>query len=420
MNARALARLKQDLSSFLGEILQDVKLSQQRHWGQVYVRGLLLDGQRKSIEPLAARLKLIDSDSRDVEQALQQFINQSPWVAESVRGRLQTWIAEWKSRHLPLTQPFLILDDTGFPKQGKHSVGVTRQYTGTLGKVASCQVAVTLHYAVAETTFCADAQLYLPEEWTSDRPRLQQAAVPEEIGHRSKWQIALEMLAGTKAHGLQGIVLADSLFGSVTPFREALDAGGWKYCVGIDSTLVVVAGDADLGAVPAWTGVGRPPVRPAGVSGATKVLRTSVKRWAIERSKDFRVVMWREGSKGKMANRFAAWRVRPAHKMASGRTPLSSCWLLVEWPEDAQGPTRFFFSNLPESIQLRELVRTAKARWQIEMSYRELKDELGFDHFEGRSWRGWHHHVTLVMLAYAFLMSQRRALKKKASAQKTR
>jgi SRSO17 transposase len=267
---------------------------------------------------------------------------------------------------------------------------------------------VTLHYALAQTTFCAGAELYLTEDWAADRKRMQQAGVPAEIGYRPKWQLGLNMLGTARQQGLDGIVLADSLYGSVTAFREALQEGGWQY-----STLAVVAADAKLGAIPEWCGLGRPPSRPARMSGAVKIKPCSVRRWAQERRADFRTVSWREGSKGKMSSRFAAWRVRPAHKLSAGRIPLAPCWLLVEWPKDSTGPTRFFFSNLPETIELRELIRTAKARWQIEMSYRELKDELGLDHFEGRSWRGWHNHVTLTMLAYAFLMSLRHALKKK-------
>lgn len=207
-------------------------------------------------------------------------------------------------------------------------------------------------------------------------------------------------------NGLRGIVLADSLFGTVTEFREQLAIGGWTYCVGIDSTLKVIAADADLGPVPKYCGRGQPPKRPLKVRAKPK--SPSVKQWAVDHAADFRKVTWREGSKGKMAGRFAAWRVRPAHKLAAGKVPLDACWLLVDWPQDSKHPAKFFFSNLPATTSLKRLVATAKSRWWIEHSYRELKDELGWDHFEGRSWRGWHHHVVLVLLAYAFLQNLRR------------
>jgi SRSO17 transposase len=218
--------------------------------------------------------------------------------------------------------------------------------------------------------------------------------------------MGLTLLERAKANGFSGVVLTDSAYGDVTEFRQALDAEGWRYCVGIEKTLKVIAADADLGEVPPYTGRGRPPSRPEKVRpGATS---ESVLEWAQGRAGEFRKVTWREGSKGKLSSRFAAWRVRPAHKLSAGQEPLAPCWLLVEWPEGEAAPTKYFFSNLAAGTSLRQLVRTAKGRWWVEHSYKELKDELGLDHFEGRSWRGWQHHVTLVMLAYAFLVLRRR------------
>jgi SRSO17 transposase len=355
---------------------------------------------------MAARLKTIEQGGEDYEQALQQFLNQSPWDEQELLDGLHPWIGDRFGR-----DGFLIIDDTGFPKQGEHSVGVARQYTGTLGKVASCQVAVTLQFATAAHVVALDARLYLPEAWAGDRARLTSAGVPDTVDYQPKWQMALAMVRRAVANGLTGVVLADSLFGTVTAFREQLAADGRTYCVGIDSTLKVIAADADLGPVPPPSGRGRPPTRPANVrAGATS---PSVKEWAVERASDFRSVTWREGSKGKMAGRFAAWRVRPAHKLSAGRTPLAACWLLAEWPEGTAHPAKYFFSNLPARTSLKRLVGTAKSRWWVEHSYRELKDELGLDHFEGRSWRGWNHHVVLVLLAYAFLQDVRRRRPKK-------
>jgi SRSO17 transposase len=408
MDARKLIKLRKDLAAFLDAVVGTLGNARRRRWCETYVRGVLLDGQRKSIEPMSVRLKKIEQGEEDYEQALQQFINQSPWDEQAVLDALQGWVGRQFS-----TEGYLILDDTGFPKQGQHSVGVARQYTGTLGKVASCQVAVTLQLATDREVLGLDARLYLPQAWADDRERCEKSGIPAGVAYQPKWQLALAMLRRAQANGLGGTVLADSLFGTVTEFRQQLAADGWTYCVGIDSTLKVIAADADLGPVPKYSGRGQPPKRPLKVRAGAK--SPSVKQWAVERIADFHKVTWREGTKGKMVGRFAAWRVRPAHKLSAGKEPLDACWLLVEWPEDAESPAKFFFSNLPSTTSLKRLVATAKSRWWIEHSYRELKDELGLDHFEGRSWRGWHHHVVLVLMAYAFLQHVRRRRVKKGA-----
>jgi SRSO17 transposase len=325
------------LEGFVGELLAELPRRDQRAWALTYLRGLLLDGDRKSVGPMAERLAAVDHESagdrRDYEQALQQFVGQSTWPADAVRDRLQRWLAARGRRRRPggpdaTLAEMLILDDTGFPKQGKASVGVARQYTGTLGKVASCQVAVTLQHArqpAADTAaggevFCVDARLYLPEAgWCDDRRRLDNAGVPDGVGYEPKWRIALGMLRRARANGLGGVVLADSLFGTVTSFRRGLDEQGWTWCVGVDSTVSVIDAAEGLGEVPPWSGNGRPPTRPARV--AARVAGTSVKQWAVDHAADFRTVNWREGSrvkKGKackLSGRFAAWRVRPAHRL---------------------------------------------------------------------------------------------------------
>jgi SRSO17 transposase len=409
MDAKQLTRLRADLAAFLDELMPDrLGNATRRRWAEVYLRGLLLDGHRKSIEPLADRLRAIDGSARDYGQALQQFLNQSPWDGRPVRDRLAQRV-----RSVVGTGGCVIVDDTGFPKQGAHSVGVARQYSGTLGKVGNCQVAVTLQYATEREVFALDAALYLPEEWGQDRDRLGAAGVPRDIGYRPKWQIALALLGQAKANGISGVVLADSAYGDATEFRQALDEEGWRYCVGISSTLKVVAADHDGGRVPPYRGQGRPPSRPEKVRAGAAA--PPVKGWAQARAKAFRRVTWREGTKGKLSSRFAAWRVRPAHRLSAGKEPLAACWLVVEWPEGEAEPTKYFFSNLPADTSLRRLVRTAKGRWWVEHSYKEMKDELGLDHFEGRGWRGWDHHVTLVLLAYTFLVLRRRGRRKKGA-----
>jgi len=407
MDAKQLQRLRADLAAFLDDLMPD-RLGNltRRRWAEVYFRGLLLDGHRKSIEPMAQRLRATDGGAADYEQALQQLINQSPWEDRPVRDRLTRRVLAAVGGG-----GSVILDDTGFPKQGTHSVGVARQYSGTLGKVGNCQVAVTLQYATEQEVFALDATLYLPDEWGSDRDRLNTAGVPPDIGYRPKWQIGLALLARARANGVSGTVLADSAYGDATEFRQALDGEDWPCCVGISSTLTVVAADHDFGQVPPYRGQGRPPTRPGKVRPGAKA--PAVKEWAQERAKAFRRVTWREGTKGKLSSRFAAWRVRPAHRLSAGQEPLAECWLLVEWPEGEAEPTKYFFSNLAAGTSLLRLVRTAKGRWWVEHSYKELKDELGLDHFEGRGWRGWHHHLTLVLLAYAFLVLRRRGRRKK-------
>jgi SRSO17 transposase len=402
MDAKRLHRLQGDLTRYLDDVLPDLGRHGRRAWAELYLRGLLLEGRRKSAGAMAERLQRIDQTQEDYEQGLQQFLSQSPWDERPVRDRLAQHLASVLD-----AEGFLILDDTGFPKQGTHSVGVQRQYSGTLGKIGNCQIGVTLQYATQREVVCLDADLYLPEEsWGNQPDRLRAAGVPKDVGYRPKWQVGLQLLARAKTNGFRGVVLADGAYGDVTEFRQTLETAGWRYCVGIEKTLKVIAADADLGKIPPSTGRGRPPTRPEQVRpGATS---ESVREWAQSRSQDFRKVTWREGSKGKMASRFAAWRVRPAHKLSAGKEPLATCWLLVEWPAGEAAPTKYFFSNLPEGTSLKQLVRTAKGRWWVEHSYKELKDELGLDHFEGRSWRGWQHHVTLVLLAYAFLVLQRR------------
>ena len=391
MNARTLTRLRAELAGFLEEFTESLGRRDRRAWAATYVRGLLLDGDRKSIEPMAARLRSIDCSSKDYEQSLQQFVSQSPWDPRPVREALARFVAREAGDGV------LIVDDTGFPKQGRHSVGVARHYSGTLGKVGNCQIGVTLQYADSDDVFGLDAELYLPKSWAEDRERCRRAGVPDDVGHRPKWQLALTMIARAREVGFTGTVLADSAFGSVTEFRRTLDEAGHPYAVGVDGTLLVVDPAEGPGETPAYSGRGRHP-RPRPPKGH------KVREFARARARDFRRVTWNDGKQGGRSGRFAAWRVRPGQR----RTQQPECWLLAEWPPGEDAPCKFHFSNLPPRTSLRKLVHTTRARWQVERSYRELKGELGLDHFEGRSWTGWHHHVTLVLVAAAFLVTQRR------------
>ncbi len=408
MNTRELRRLRKDLASFMSLVAGNFQRKGRDVWGERYLRGLLLDGERKSIEPLANRVRKVDGGTVDYTQSLQQFINQSTWDYTSVRDGLAEYVGEQLG-----TDGFLIVDDTGFPKWGDHSVGVARQYSGTLGKVDNCQVAATLQFARHNTVVVLDAELYLPESWTNDPERLAAAGVPDEIEFRTKWRLALEMLERARAHGFTGVVLADAGYGDVTQFRESLTKEGSPYAVGVSSSLKVIDAKARLGRVPEYTGTGRRPSRPRKVRAGAKSL--SVKEWSVDRLDDFRRVTWGKGTKGKRQGRFAAWRVRPAHRLSAGKEPLASLWLLAQWCKGEDEPTKFYFASLDEKTSLKKLVVTVKARWLVEHSYKELKDELGLDHFEGRSWRGWNRHVTLVFMAYAFLQLHRRREEKRGA-----
>jgi SRSO17 transposase len=385
---KQMAKVRQRLETFTAQMLAPLGRSERRYWGSVYVRGLLLDGERKSVGAMAARLP--DGN----EQNLQQFVSQSPWAWEPVWQRL----AQTGEKAFATTA--WLIDDTGFPKKGEHSVGVTRQYSGTLGKTANCQVAVSLHAASATGSSALGFRLYLPQVWTENPQRLQRAGVPEGTPFQEKWRLALDLIDQTLGWGLgpPPVVLADAGYGENGALRHGLEERSLPDAVGISSQAAVWPTPPECG-VPAWTGQGRP----------TKCVRygeqrpASVKDVALTNRKRFRQVTWREGRKGQLRSRFFACRVRSAHQWSSGAAPGKAVWLLIEWPKEEDEPTKYYLCDLPANWGLRKLVATARGRWRVEQDYQQLKEELGLDHFAGRSWTGWHHHVTLVMLAHLFL-----------------
>jgi SRSO17 transposase len=395
---KQLAACRKRLDGFLTEMLAPLGRKDRRQWGGVYLRGLLLDGERKSAGAMAARL--LDGN----EQSLQQFLSQSPW----------DWLRLWQHMATHLEQKFSpavawIVDDTGFPKKGEHSVGVARQYSGTLGKTANCQIAVSLHRTDARGSSPLGFRLYLPQEWTDDPVRCQAAGVPDTVGFRPNWQLALGLIDQALEWGLTKppVVLADAAYGEVTAFREALEARHLAYAAGISKALAVWP-EPPGGAVPNGTGRGRP-VKCMRFGGQKPV---SVKELALAHQKRFRTVNWREGSQGPLTSRFWAQRVESAHDWNHGKAPGKEVWLLVERPVDEPEPVKYYLCDLPKSMSLQRLVATARGRWRVEQDYQQMKEELGLDHFEGRSWTGWHHHVTMVMLAHLFL---RREQKRRAS-----
>lgn len=376
------------LASFLKPLLPILGRSERRRLCSFYVQGLLLEGGRKTAAGMAQRFG-------GNEQAVQQFLSQSPWDHMEVRQQL----ARQMTARAP-GRPSWIIDDSGFPKQGRHSVGVHRQYCGTLGKVGNCQVGASLNYAVDAGAFPLDFALYLPEHWLTDEGR-KKGAIPSEVAFRKKWELGLDMIDRAIAWGIpQGVVAADSAYGSVSDFRLGLQARGLLYAVAVGGDAVAWLGDVDI-SPPPYSGVGRPRHKPADLPPPL-TLRELARSLPTEA---WSQIVWREGTKGELKRRFATIRVRPAHaRRNNGKATEPVQWLLIQWPDHEPEPTNFWLSTLPADTSVPELIRWAKSRWWIEQNYQQLKDELGLDHFEGRSWRGWHHHVTLTMMAFAFLV----------------
>ena len=402
METREIERFRLKLEAFLADVVLFMGRKERGQHAEEYVRGLLMDGERKSIEPMANRLP--DGDV----QALQQFVNQSPWSSREVRASLARKV---EREFVP--EAYWLIDEVSFPKQGKRSVGVARQYCGALGKTANCQVAVTLDLGTEESSTPLDWALYLPEQWIDDPVRRKEAGVPEEITFKTKPQLALDLVDGVRGWGLQNrLVLADSLYGDGYEFRQGLRSRQLDYVVQVSGELM------------AWTKDPHPPKPPMKRGGKIPRKRFYAKELPPARSlcqiakelpsQSWKKITWREGTKGPLSSRFARVIVWMANGLIQGKTmEVPSEELLIEWPEGNKEPLKYWLSSLsPHRTSWRGLVRKAKGRFRIEQDYEEMKGELGLDHFEGRSWQGWHHHVTLVTLAYAFLMLERIGNKK--------
>jgi SRSO17 transposase len=404
-----IERVRAELDAFVGDVFGSLGRKDQRAKGGLYLQGLMLEGRRKSMQPMGDRLGI------DYQQ-LQQFVSSSPWPVEPVRRVLVRRAVQ------AVVPDAWVIDDTGFKKDGVASPGVARQYSGTLGKVGNVQIGVSVH-AVSEQASCPlDWRLFLPESWddvcadTNEQAELivqrrGRAGIPDTVRHRTKWEQAVEMLDELATWGHRPpIVVADAGYGDTSPFRTALTDRAIPYVVAVKPTTSVHPADTPYG-LPEYAGRGRPPV--------PGYLTEPVQARNLVKSLDnaaFQELAWRTGTRATptnpdavMTGRFTAVRVRPANRTIPRNEDgtLPECWLITEWPPGANEPTDYWLATLPDTTPLAELVRYAKIRWRIEHDYRELKHGLGLTHFEGRTWAGWHHHVTLVTAAHLFITEQR-------------
>ena len=372
-----------------------------------YLRGLMLPGERKSVEPMAARVH--PQDVRSAHQSMHHLVADSEWSDTALLGAVAREVVPVLSEggEAPL---YWVVDDTGFRKYGQHSVGVARQYCGQLGKTENCQVAVTLSLCTPEGSLPLDYRLYLPREWAEDKERCKRAGVPPEIGFATKGKLAWAQIEAALRAGVpHGTVLMDAGYGDEAAMRDRLSAQDLTYAVGIRPQTAVWWDEHQPAPAPVTLSRGRTHTRvrrdpahpPISVLDLAQSLPAS----------NYRSITWRKGTNAPLRSRFARVRVRAAH----GDRPRAEEWLLIEWPEHEAEPTHYWLSTLPPKLSFKDLVATVKMRWRIERDYCELKQELGLGHYEGRGWRGFHHHATLCIAAYAFLIAERARLSPSAA-----
>ncbi|NOK16484.1 IS701 family transposase [Corallococcus carmarthensis] len=403
MTPAQMRKLDRELREYLESMVEGMGRSERRRAMEWYLTGLLLEGERKSTEPMAARLVKDASQVEAMRQRLHQCVSVSEWSDAEMRRRLALKLEQ----RLPEVEAYVV-DDTGFPKKGEHSVGVARQYSGTLGRTENCQVAVSLHLAGERGSGCVALQVYLPEAWAKSRTRRKAVGVPAPVKFQTKWQIALRQLDDALEWGVRRhVVLADAGYGSAREFRDGVRERGLHFLVGVQGTHKAWPPGATPGLAPKVEGRRGRPRKGYVVQG--------VEPWSLEElvrqlpQEEWKTVRWREGSLGEQSSRFAAVRVRTAERHAKRALPSEEVWLLVQWPEGEEGPSKLALCSLPADTPLKTLVRLWKLRWRVERDYQEMKGEVGLDHYEGRGWRGFHHHATLCMVAHGFL-ALRRAL----------
>jgi SRSO17 transposase len=374
------------VAEYFARIGLHLAVAGQRESFATYAFGLLGDGERKSVEPIAARASAEPDATCRTHDRLLHFVRESPWEDRAVRREAARYVIDILSAREPVHA--WLIDDTGFLKQGRQSPGVHRQYTGSAGKVTNCQIGVSLSVATATEQVPIDFELYLPESWTSDRLRRRRARIPESVAFKTKIDLALAMISRAVDDKVPGeVVLADAAYGRAHDFRETVRVLGLDYAVAVDAPMRVWLLDA---------------------RGQRRGDATTVQAVGIAANAGgFRRVTWRDGTKGKMASRFIFRRVKLAHDDGSEPSTREPVWLVVEWPEGERKPTKFFVTTLRRRMSKKQIVRTIKERWKTERAYQELKGELGLDHYEGRSFVGWHHHVSVVLCCYAFVVAER-------------
>jgi len=367
-----------------------------------YCTGLLLDGERKSVEPMAARLA--PDHVQRMHESLHHFVAESPWSDVAMLRQVRNSVLPAMQKQGTVTA--WIVDETSYVKKGTHSVGVARQYCGRLGKKENCQVAVSLSVATATGSLPIAWQLYLTEDWAADPQRRTKTGVPKGLPFQTKPQIALAQIQRAVEEKVPvGVLLADEVYGSNREFREGATELKLDYSLAVRSNTTVWALDRQPLPPKPWNGKGRHAKRMRRDEAHQPI---TVKQLAQALPKQvWSEVAWREGSKGTLQSRFTALRVRPAYGDDRKGSLRPEQWLLIEWPEGTDEPSAYWLSNLPEKIRLKDLVGISKHRWVIERDYEELKSELGLAHYEGRNWRGFHHHATLCIAAYGFLIAER-------------
>jgi SRSO17 transposase len=386
--------VKERLAVFIADVARGLGRSEQRCCAERYARGLLEAGQRKSLEPIVARL----GEDGDYE-ALQHFLADSPWDAVVV----QRAVAERVAPEIGVEA--WVIDDTGVPKDGKHSPGVKRQYSGTLGKIGNCQIVVSVHAVGERGTVPLDWALYLPEEWCEDLERRRKAKIPDDVEFQTKPELAtglIERAAGWKIPGAP--VLGDEAYGKNTELRTRLDRAGIEYVLSINSDARVYEPDTVF-TVPERKKGSRGP--PPSALVADREPRALTELAASLAGEAFQTLVYRTRDGEEVRSRFATLRVIAAHPVERDRCAPREEWLIIEWPDGDEQPSDYWISNLPADTATERLARLARLRWMIELDYRQLKGELGLDHYEGRSYRGFHHHCAIVTAAHGFLTLER-------------
>ena len=374
------------LDGYFTRIGTHLKDRRKRESFAMYAFGILGDGERKSAEPIAARACGAPEHAKRAHDKVLHFLARSEWDDRAVRLEGARYAIEALSQREPITT--WIVDDTGFLKQGKHSVGVQRQYTGSAGKIANCQIGVSLAVATRTEHVPLDFELYLPRCWTDDSARRRAARVPDDLQFKSNIDLALDMIGRAALAGVPGdIILADSAYGGSTDFRNTVRMLGFDFAVQVQSGTRVVTLDARE--------------RQSGRILPLLELAQQGGRAA------FRRITWREGTKHALTSKFLFVRVKTSADDGFSIEEHEPLWAIIEWPDEEPKPTKFFLTTLPRRMTKKHIVRVIKERWRIERMYEDLKGELGLDHFEGRSFPGWHHHVSVVLCCYAFVVAER-------------